>query len=125
MFQSVACYELIITDVSLDNSSKYLDIDYKQAGRRMNVTINIKKQIDSIVLNCDILITALDSPPNAKYHSLMKKTLDICRLQSDPKYEPLIYPSYLEALHDKRNKIARKCPYQPVSSKKLHARSHK
>lgn len=116
MFQSVAGLEILITDVSMENSSKYADFDFNMvSGRRLNLTLNLTNKIDRLILHADISVMSLDSPPNTKYRSMMKKTLDICKLIADPKYEPLLYPMWQDTLQDKRHKLSGKCPFQPVS----------
>lgn len=81
----------------------------------MNMTINLTNTVDHVTLHGDISVMSLDSPANTKYRSMMKKSVDVCKLISDPKYEPLLYPMWQETLQDKRNKLSRKCPFQPVS----------
>lgn len=110
----------------MDNSSKNADLDFNIiSGRRINITLNLKNQIDHLILHGDIAVMALDSPPNTKYRSMMKKTLDICKLITDPMYEPILYPMWQDVLQDKRNKLGRKCPFPPVSSPKYYTISHK
>lgn len=113
----MAAYELLITDVSLDNSSKYVQTDLKIiSGRQLNLTMNITNTINHITVHFDFSVTSFDSPANTKYRSILKRTIDICKLLSDPIYEPLLYHMWQDARKDKRNNLAARCPFQPVSS---------
>lgn len=104
----------------MENSSKYAEFDFNvvssPAGPRMNLTLNLTKQIDQLIFHNDLSVMSLDSPPNTKYRNMIKKSLDVCKFISDPSYNPILYPMWQEVVHDKRHKLLRKCPFKPVSS---------
>lgn len=106
-------FQLIIFNQSTTFNSEYANATVSVDQSGYNVELDIFKEINKQFLDVEFRAKAQTDKSTEGLRTLIKRSVDICKLFEEPTSDPIANIVYSHLL-DKKNKIAKHCPIKPV-----------